>query len=61
MIHPYTCAFCNEEIDKRAQVKVTTTQSGTLKFYHVAPDCMAAEKMRNRLEQYAEAVNTRVH
>ena len=42
MIHPYTCAFCHEEIDKRAQVKVTTTQTGTLKFYHVTPDCRAA-------------------
>lgn len=61
MIHPYTCAFCNDEIDKSAQVKVTTTQAGTLKFYHVNPDCWTAEKMRRRLEQYAETKNTRVH
>lgn len=61
MMHLFTCSFCKEKIGRHEQTRVTTTQNGTLKFYHVTPDCLASEKMRRRLEQYAETKNTRVH
>lgn len=51
MMHFFTCAFCREKIDRHEQTKVTTTDKGTLRFYHVTPDCWAAEKMRRRMEQ----------
>lgn len=59
MNHPCTCAFCRNDIDKSEKVKVTTTETGTLKFYHVTPDCFVTEKMLQRLKHFAETVHER--